>query len=403
MNSFNGTINVDLCDKGIDLGKGCRMKYRTGVCRDDYNAFITELKASGAYRVFQENELGENSYTTLVSDEGMLHIYYTARTESVRIISDDLSYTSLPVMDQEFKRISDTSLCVMSMDFSHRPVADGNGMSYVIILPDGRFVIVDGGYPHDACRLYRFLCDNNRRPDGKIVIAGWIITHSHDDHYDCFIQFAKDYAANVELQHFIANPAVKEQFHRGAGYDDFLTDGVDEVLDTFGSVRKIRPHTGQIIRLCDVDFEIIYTHEDHYPRILPYLNDESTVFRMNVDGQTVLFMGDCDKNTSDILCDTLGDALKSDFIQVNHHGYSGGTVELYQTVAPIYALWPTSELAFNFRTCGIKYQNLGNALESNKYLFDTVGRANCFIADGPVDIIRLPLRNKEKDVSYYNF
>ena len=401
MNSFNGSINVELSDSGLDLGHGCRLKYRVGVTRDEYNAFTSRLKESGEYKIHSENVIGENSYLTLTSDMGMLHVYYTASTECVRIISDDLSSSCLPVTETEFERITDTSFCVMSMDFSHRDVTDGHGMSYVVILPDGRFLIFDGGYEQDSERLYRFLCDNNRRPDKKIIIAGWVITHAHTDHYKCFVQFASDHARDVELQYFIANHAIASEFHRGSGYCPYLEVEAYDTLTAFDGVKIIRPHSGQIIRFCDVELEVVYTHEDHYPRVMPYLNDSSTVIRLKACGQSILFMADCDKNTCDILCDTLGDALKSDFIQVNHHGYSGGTVELYQKVAPTYSLWTTSDIAFRFRTCGVKYQWIGNAVESNKYLYDTLGRENCFIADGPVEIIRLPLTDKKKDISFY--
>ena len=403
MSNLNGSINVNLSDNGLDIGHGCRLKYRVGVSRAEYDSFVDSLKSSGDYKIFSENAVGENSYTTLTSSNGMLHLYYTAATESVRIISDDLSVACLPIIEvSDFDRITDTSLCVMSMDFSHRDITDGHGMSYVIILPDGRFLIFDGGYEQDSERLYRFLCDNNRRPDKKIVIAGWIITHSHTDHYKCFVQFAQDHAGDVELQYFIANHPIRAEFHRGAGYDPFLEATAYETLSAFDGAKIIRPHTGQVIRFCDVELEVVYTHEDHYPRVLPYLNDSSTIIRLKAGGQSLLFMADCDKNTCDILCDTLGDALKSDFIQVNHHGYSGGTIELYQKVAPTYSLWTTSDIAFRFRTCGVKYQWIGNAVESNKYLYNTLGRENCFIADGPVEIIRLPLTDKEKDITFYN-
>ena len=68
-------------------------------------------------------------------------------------------------------------------------------------------------------------------------------------------------------------------------------------------------------------------------------------------------------------------------MQVNHHGYSGGTVELYQKVAPSFSLWPTNKITFDLRVIGQKYPFIGNALESNKYLFDTLGRTHCLISD----------------------
>jgi beta-lactamase superfamily II metal-dependent hydrolase len=400
--SYNGTIHVNFPDHGMDLGRGSRMKYRRAVSLAEFESYVSELKASGAYRVFQENTIGENRYVTLISDEGMLHLYYTASEECVRIVSDTLEYFTLPVDESEgYEKVTDTTFCVMSLDYTHREVTDGNGMSYVIILEDGRFIIMDGGYRQDAARLYKFLSDNNKRADGRIVIAAWYMSHSHGDHHGCFNEFTKLYADQVTLQYWIANPGQAWMFN--GGYSSWLTDVAPEELKAYGDVKWIRPHTGQKVRFCDVTLEFLYTLEDYIPATLTNMNDSSTVTRMTVKGQTVLFMGDCEKTASAVIVHQQGEGLKSDFVQVNHHGYSGGATLLYQAIAPTYSLWCTSEIAFRFRTCGIKYQWIGNAVSSNKYIYDTVGAENCFVADGPVKMIRMPLTDKETDITYYSF
>ena len=400
--NYNGTIDVNMPDHGMDLGKGSKLKVRTGVSCEEFKAYVAELKNSGNYRVLQENTIGENLYVTLLSDGGMLHMYYTASEQCVRFVSDTLEYFTLPVDESEgYEKITDTTFCVMSLDYTHREVTDGNGMSYVIILEDGRFVIMDGGYVQDADRLYRFLCDNNKRPDGKIVIAAWYMSHSHGDHHGCFIEFTKKYASEVTLKYWIANPAEAWMF--SAGYSNWITDSAPELLQLYGDVKWIRPHTGQKVRFCDMTFEFIYTLEDYLPTLFTNMNDSSTVTRMTVKGQSVIFMGDCEKTASAVIVKQQGEGLKSDIAQVNHHGYSGGATNLYQLIGAKYSLWCTSEIAFRFRTCGIRYQWIGNAVSSNKYMFDSMGAENCFVADGPVKLIRMPLTDKEKDISYYSF
>ena len=400
--SYQGRIDVNMPDRGMDLGKGGKIKVRYGVSREEFEAYVAELKQSGAYRVFGENAIGENLYLTLLSDEGMLYLSYTASEQCVRIVSDTMEYFVLPVDESEgYEKVTDTTFCVMSLDYTHREVTDGNGMSYVIILEDGRFVIVDGGYRQDASRLYRFLCDNNKRKDGKIVIAAWYMSHSHGDHHGCFNEFTARYAGEVTLQYWIAYPAEAWMF--SGGFSPWLTDAAPEELKAYGDVKWIRPHTGQKVRFCDMTMEFVFTAEDYLPTLFTNMNDSSTVTRITVKGQSILLMGDCEKTASAVITRQQGDGLKSDFVQVNHHGYSGGATALYEKIAPDYALWCTSEIAFLFRTCGIKYQWIGNAVSSNKYVFDTVGGANCFVADGPVKMIRMPLQDKETDITYYNF
>lgn len=62
-------------------------------------------------------------------------------------------------------------------------------MSYVIRLTDGRFIVIDGGreFEPDSERLYQ--CLKNGSSGQNPVIAAWIMTHPHSDHFHCFIEF----------------------------------------------------------------------------------------------------------------------------------------------------------------------------------------------------------------------
>jgi beta-lactamase superfamily II metal-dependent hydrolase len=391
-------------DEAIDLGLGCKMRVTYGTTRSGFDIFCDDLIASDNYQLVQRNEIGCNAYVTLNSEDGMLHLYYTEATGSVRIISDTLEKSVLPVMEPKTPRekVTDSALCVMSLDYSHREILDGNGMSYVVILEDGRFIIIDGGYRSDAENLYKFLRDNNCRADGKIVIAAWILTHSHSDHVGALNEFADRFADKVTLELLICNPTQAFVFRKENQYNSYMTEKLPDVLAKFGAVRSYRPHSGQRIRFCDAEFEILYTYEDFFPAKLPYMNDSSTVFRLTLGGQTVLFMGDCENLSTNLICDMYGGALKSDILQINHHGYSGGTVELYELVDPCYSMWTTSRPAFDLRITGEKYQWIGNALKSNKYIADAMGVDHCLVADGPCKILRMPLRS-DADISYYEF
>jgi hypothetical protein len=71
-------------------------------------------------------------------------------------------------------------------------------------------------------------------------------------------------------------------------------------------------------------------------------------------------------------------------MQVNHHGYSGATIELYDAVLPAYTLWTTSQNAFDKRVTGEKHEFIGNAVKSNEYIFKKLGREGCIVADGEI-------------------
>jgi hypothetical protein len=73
------------------------------------------------------------------------------------------------------------------------------GMSYVIRLSDGRFVILDGGcgFEPDRVRLREHLLANT--PSGRPVVAAWILTHPHSDHYMAFNFFMEHHGSEIEL------------------------------------------------------------------------------------------------------------------------------------------------------------------------------------------------------------
>ncbi|MBQ9801757.1 MAG: MBL fold metallo-hydrolase [Clostridia bacterium] len=401
MSTTEPFITHALPDRGIDLGLDSRMQVRYDISEAEFHTFFSALKADATLQLLQEHTIGDNCYATFLQSERLLHVSYTAHSSTVRLVTDQTDRFSVPPLDPApFAAVTATTLCVLSPDYTHREITDGNGMSYAIILPDGRYILFDGGYTQDTERLYRFLADNNRHPDGKIVIAAWIFTHSHMDHLGAFRAFAKSHAADVVLESAIFNPTLPVMFPRGKGYSAYLTETVFEDLALFGDVKCYRPRTGQIYRFCDITLEMLYTHEQHLPVTLPYMNDSSIVCRLTANGQTVLFMADCERSISDFICDMHGAALKSDVVQVNHHGYSGGTVELYSHIAPAFSLWPTNQVSFDLRVIGQKYQFIGNAVESDKYLYDTLGREHCIVADGPAKLFPLPFSSLDDATCY---
>lgn len=106
--------------------------------------------------------------------------------------------------------------------------------------------------------------------------------------------------------------------------------------------------------------EVLATHEDLYPSDFRNFNDSSTVIRVIVNGKSVLFLGDTGDELSDFLVNAYGEKLKSDVVQVAHHGFNGAKKEVYALINAETALWPTPDYCFA--------ENLHR--DSNKYLFN---------------------------------
>jgi hypothetical protein len=90
-----------------------------------------------------------------------------------------------------------------------------------------------------------------------------------------------------------------------------------------------------------------------------------------------------------------GSTLKSDIMQIAHHGYSGGSTTLYQNVDPSWTLWPTNQTCFEERTTG---GGIGNAQSQNRWARNN---SICYVGDGDIEILKFVGGTSKISVSTY--
>ena len=393
-------------------GNSNKQLYYTNADPLKINAYIGQLEING-YLKKEDNTIGNNRYVTCLGRDGLVHITYMAYNSTLSVVLDPLNNTVYKESEPQYTKITENNLAVMSIDYeSGLNKLDGNGLSYVVTLEDGRYIIFDGGYAttnsKDAHILYNYLVDNNKRTDKKIVIAAWIFTHPHADHFGAFEAFCSLYGSRVSVEYFIYNDAPKSMYKSSVvniQYADYLYETFPQRMKQyFPNSKVIRPHSGQILTFCNVKFEVMYTVEDFEPREqLDYANNSSLCLRMYVNGVTTLFTGDFEVTGTRLMSKIHGLALKSDILQVSHHGYSGQTKEFFDQVSPEYSLWTTSQVAFDKRVTGVKYEYIytDGTVEANKYLFDKLGKDRCFAADGDIEIFTFVGGDKKINIAYY--
>lgn len=359
---------------------------------EELDSYVAKLLTKG-YTVKERLTVGGNSFVTLLSSESLVHLTFSEKKKALKVIFDPLCETVYKPAEAPYQKCASTTLSPISLDYSHREITDGNGLSLVITLEDGRFIIIDGGYgdyptesglkePKDADILYEYLKKSNGRSDKKITVAAWIITHPHADHCGAFKKFTRLYSDKISVEYFVYNCGEAETYSKQYPTNDFLRKEIQEIIkSSYPCAKIIKPHVGQTLAFCDVEFKVLHTHEACIPDIEPATNDTSLVLKMTVNGVKTLLMADCDEGISSLLVDTFGDFLKSDIMQINHHGYSGATTELYDSVLPSYTIWPTSYDAFRLRVTGEKYKYVGSAVKSNKYIYDRLGEDGCIVCD----------------------
>lgn len=223
----------------------------------------------------------------------------------------------------------------------HQLKTDGrplDGMSYVIECGDGRLVVIDGGMLNDVETLYAYL--KRLSPHGIPVVAAWFITHVHADHTFALIGMGEKHPSDLRVERVICRYPTREFIQKTEPVIENELVRLDRAVDNFGNVERIVPNAGEWYTFGQVSFEILFTCADLPADAPAVINDTSTVFRMHFGGQTLLFLGDAEAAADRVMIDRYGAKLKSDAVQLAHHGCNGSTSEFYSLVDADFVFWP---------------------------------------------------------------
>lgn len=316
---------------------------------EELSAYIDDLVANGYIKTL-ENQINGNYFYTYTKDNALIHISYFPSTNEVNISSE--AVTALPdnltAPSYENKNVSSITQIKLADNVSIK-----EGMSYVIHLADGTFFIIDGGWCYDdyleADKLYEVLA-NLAGEGNDIVIAGWIFTHCHGDHIGTFNCFVEKYHDSVRIEQLLYNFPSDADIKASASAHMLDSSKqrytyFKEVIATYLTDTEIvKIHSGYKFYYANAEIEILQTFEDLYPStVASYdFNSSSTIFTVKIEGQKMLFVGDVSDVGASLLNKNFGGALKSDFVQVAHHGlnYSSTIKQMYINSGASYVLYP---------------------------------------------------------------
>ncbi|MBQ7322026.1 MAG: hypothetical protein IJW99_08010 [Clostridia bacterium] len=369
--------------EGLD---SCYELYYTGATVDGFKAYRAKLEAAG-YKLHQENQIGNNLFATYYDDKNMVHAYYVDYIPAVRIVTEPMSAVNLPANEDPYTKITDTTFTMLDLDYE----AGNFGNAFIITLEDGSFIVHDGGGTsgQDKTELYNSLKRLNKRTDGKIHIAAWIISHEHWDHFENFFNVCNSYSTAVVLDQVIYNVARTSINYNSNNPGSYIRNGSLKGLSITTGCKLTKLHTGQTVQVRNLKIECLYTQEDLYPTILHTFNDSCMVTRFDIGGQRFTILGDIEDEASGIMCKMYdGKTLKTDIMQVAHHGW-GGTTKLYRLFEPAVLMWPTDSASFAKQTAGTSsgyYYTIDFALSKQGSVELIV------VADGGHKTVALPMK-----------
>ena len=368
---------IDITSLGLgtsyDAGQGCKTYVKTGASKTNFTSICTAIERAGATR-YTGNTIGNNMFATYATKTQIIHVMYFPNRNEIRTAVDvrgtGTNGFALPGLaaDNKYTKKNTSEMIVCDISNSDWP----GGMCIIFKLADGRFFIIDagmGGKYADGREwigsssgwIYATLSKHADDPK-NIKVAGWLITHVHSDHagglYDMALGYhgstkkgkhtvmPKEVTKYIKIENIIYNQPATTKFGR--------TGWMNTIINAFGVKNVIKAHPGQVFHYADLTLTIYGAQDLMLEKSSSSgdLNDFSVVSRVEFNGKTALFLGDSDTIPNPRLAEVYKTALKSDILQLAHHGYGDtGDADVNSYCNPSIVLWVVSnrDLRSNYK------------------------------------------------------
>lgn len=299
----------------------------SGANEETYCKLLDELNNDG-WTLAERRMEGKNEFAVLSSSMGVATVSRLPKREMIRLIVQPGE--DLPA-NESGESICSPLLTQVKLCY----FTDDCGMTYVIRLRDGRFILIDGGVGRydEGQQLMDILRAQNVLPE--IRIAAWFISHPHGDHFGGFLALMEQFGGEVRLDKLLFNWPNPDMTGPFSPMERF------NALIAAQNISIQTPHSGQRFGWPGAEIDVMFACDDLYPERIGNLNDSSLVLRLTMEGRRVLFPGDASAQASAELCARYSaESLACEFLQVPHHGYWGGSDELFRRIDPEILLWP---------------------------------------------------------------
>ena len=208
-------------------------------------------------------------------------------------------------------------------------------MGYFVKTSNGKNIVIDGGTPSDSENLQKYINQNG----GKVDY--WFITHFHTDHTGALADILNNTKISIDkiIYHEVDRNMVEQYEPSRLGQYDIIHEALKNERIK-GKI--IDPKIGQVFQISsNINVKIINVYENDITE--NFGNNTSTVYKLKIKDKSVLFLGDTGVESSQKLLKNYKEELKSDYVQMAHHGQQGVRREFYDIVDPSVCLWPTPD------------------------------------------------------------
>lgn len=211
-------------------------------------------------------------------------------------------------------------------------------MGYILKTKENKLIIIDGGTSEDTENLKKYIEDN----EGKVDY--WFITHPHKDHATAIINIIEQTQIQIDNIYISLNAQEwYDQYGEGRGEE---AKALYEALQN----EKIKNNVHEVslnqeIKIDNIRAEILGIKNPEITKNA--MNNSSMVIKFYVNNKSIIFLGDTGTESSEKLLKNQKEKLKSNIVQMAHHGQNGATEELYKAIEPQIAMWPTPDWLWN--------------------------------------------------------
>ena len=250
-------------------------------------------------------------------------------------------------------------------------------MGYIIKTKNEKLIVIDGGNAEDAQNLINKINENG----GEVEC--WFITHAHNDHVGAFVEIANN--TNIKIKNIYASLNDYSWYEK---YESERIDFTKRLIDTINSKNYknilVELKLNEVIKIDNINAEILGIKN---PEITENPgNEQSTIIKFYIGDKSLLILGDIGENGSLKLLNTQRQKLKSDYVQMSHHGQNGATRQLYEVISPKVCLWPTTSCLWN-NDSGEGYNSgTWKTLETRKWMEELGVYENYVAKDGDITI-----------------
>ncbi len=238
---------------------------------------------------------------------------------------------------------------------------------------DGTLIVVDGGWTADEDQVRQVI-----EAQGGTVDA-WFLTHYHEDHIGAFNRIMAD-PQGIEIKTiYVSEPDPETLMASFREWDNPETFAAFQEV-TAGSDKLVPLHRGDTLDIDGLQVQVFNAYADDLPvKTKDLSNDLSLVLRFSGKEDSFLLCADARGETvAKEMAETFGEALRSDYLQLGHHGNHGLPNVFYDMVGAETAFFDAPAWLMQSDDYGMKELS-GYLAASGLRIFDHSTAPNGFI------------------------